>query len=142
MRYKLPLSIATVCTAALTLVVLLRSPEAEAAMPYTVVYAQTQQPVGSDIVRLSNASDTAATISQKAKSFAPHAVEIRVGQTVEILNDDDTVHNAYCAAPGFKYNAGPQQPGSSSKVVFTSAGTFQLRCAIHPKMLLTVKVSE
>lgn len=142
MRYKLPVSVAAICTAVLTAVVLFRAPEAQATIPYSIVDARTQQPVGSDVVRLTNASESSTKISQKARSFAPQAIEVRVGQTLEILNDDDTVHNAYCAAPDFKYNAGAQQPGSSAKVVFSAKGTFQVRCAIHPKMVLTVTVSE
>lgn len=81
-------------------------------------------------------------ISQKDKAFTPVEASVKVGQVIEIVNDDTTIHNAYCQSPDFKYNSGPQQPGGRSKLVFTAAGTFEVRCAIHPKMKLTVKVTE
>ena len=82
------------------------------------------------------------TVSQKEKSFSPAEASVRVGQTLSIVNDDTTVHNAYCQSGDFKYNSGPQQPGGSSKLVFTSAGTYEVRCAIHPKMKLVVTVTD
>ena len=81
-------------------------------------------------------------VSQKEKVFTPAKVEIKLGETVTILNDDEVIHNAYCRAKDFKYNSGPQKPGSKSVVEFTKAGKYQIRCAIHPKMLLEVTVTE
>lgn len=111
-------------------------------LPFAIVDATTQRPVGEGIVRVTATAEISATISQKDKAFTPTTISIHAGQTIEILNDDNTVHNAFCSAGSFKYNAGPQQPGTSSKVCFTTAGTYQVRCAIHPKMLLTVTVTE
>ena len=137
------------CTAALLLAGSLFLPSASQAgsaasvWPYQVSHAGTGEIVPARLVRLA-AGDTpaAVTVSQKEKTFAPAEASVRVGQTVEIVNDDTTVHNAYCQSGDFKFNSGPQQPGSRAKLVFTAPGAYEVRCAIHPKMKLTVKVAE
>jgi plastocyanin len=80
-------------------------------------------------------------VTQKEKTFLPATIEIRVGQALEIVNEDTTLHNAYCSAGDFKYNSGPQQPGSKSTLTFTAPGAYEVRCAIHPKMRLAVTVA-
>ena len=40
----------------------------------------------------------------------------------------------------FKFDSGDQEPGSKTSVKFPVAGTFDVLCAIHPKMKLTVHV--
>jgi plastocyanin len=127
---------------ALSVVLFRPSPVQAITLPFAIVDAHTQRPVSEGLVRISETAEVSATISQKDKAFTPTSITIHVGQTIEILNDDNTVHNAFCSSGSFKYNAGPQQPGASSKVSFTTAGTYQVRCAIHPKMLLTVTVAE
>jgi len=42
----------------------------------------------------------------------------------------------------FRTNLGSQPPGTSTDVTFKEAGDVQVLCAIHPRMKLTVKVSE
>ncbi len=39
-----------------------------------------------------------------------------------------------------KYESAEQPPGQAIEVQFPAAGTFEIRCHIHPKMLLTVNV--
>ncbi len=108
---------------------------------YSVVRADTQESVTAQLVRVNSGGAAVISVAQKEKIFLPAAVEIRVGQSIEIVNDDNTVHNAYCSAGEFKYNSGPQQPGSKSSLTFTAAGTYEVRCAIHPKMRLSVTVA-
>jgi len=110
--------------------------------PYRVVHSDTQEIVSSQIVARDTSSESAAVVvTQKEKTFLPATVELHVGQTLEIVNDDTTLHNAYCSAGEFKYNSGPQQPGSKSKLTFAAAGSYEVRCAIHPKMRLAVTVT-
>jgi plastocyanin len=92
--------------------------------------------------RSDNPAEAAHVISQLDKTFAPERIQVRVGDAVAIVNDDNTVHNAYCRSGDFKYNSGPQAPGSQSTLTFETAGTYEVRCAIHPKMKLTVEVVE
>ncbi len=119
---------------------------AKAAMSprYQIINAGTGNTVDRHMatIALDTTQTPAVTVSQKGKLFSPDSVELHVGQTLEITNDDQTIHNAYCQSGDFKYNAGAQSPGSTSKVTFTAAGTYDVRCAIHPKMILHVKVLE
>lgn len=107
-----------------------------------VTRAGSQQSVSKDFIPLQTSDGTGIIISQKEKTFAPGNIEVKVGQAIEIQNDDSTVHNAYCQSGDFKYNSGPQQPGSKSRFAFATPGIFEVRCAIHPKMKLTVTVLE
>ena len=81
------------------------------------------------------------TISQKGKVFSESALEIKKGDTLVFLNDDNVVHNVLSTTPGNVFNLGSIGPGHSTPVTFDKAGNLQILCAIHPsmKMSLTVK---
>ena len=81
-------------------------------------------------------------ISQKGRAFQPGSLAVARGDTVTIVNDDsDLMHHAFIAADGFSFDSGDQAPGSRTPVTFTQKGTFQVLCAIHPKMKLVVHVN-
>jgi plastocyanin len=81
------------------------------------------------------------TISQKGREFHPGEITIKRGETVKIVNDDgDLLHHAYIDSPTFSFDSGDQKPGSVTPIVFSTAGNFNVLCAIHPKMLLVVHV--
>jgi plastocyanin len=81
------------------------------------------------------------TVSQKGREFHPGTITIKRGETIEIVNDDgDLLHHAYIDSPKFSYDSGDQQPGSKADVTFPTSGDFDVLCAIHPKMKLTVHV--
>jgi len=80
-------------------------------------------------------------VSQKGRQFNPGEMTIKKGDTVLIVNDDaDLRHHAYVDSDKFKFDSGDQEPGSKTSVKFPVAGTFDVLCAIHPKMKLTVHV--
>jgi plastocyanin len=80
-------------------------------------------------------------VSQKGRLFQPAEMTVKAGDTVLIVNDDaDLRHHAYVDADAFKFDSGDQEPGSRTAVKFPVAGTFDVLCAIHPKMKLTVRV--
>jgi plastocyanin len=81
------------------------------------------------------------TISQKGREFNPNEISLKRGDTVEIVNDDgDLLHHAYIDSEKFSFDSGDQEPGSRTSIVFSVAGDFDVLCAIHPKMRLTVHV--
>jgi plastocyanin len=81
------------------------------------------------------------TISQKGRAFHPGEITIKRGETIEIVNDDgDLRHHAFIDTPGFTFDSGDQEPGSKSDITFAKPGDFDVLCAIHPKMKLTVHV--
>jgi plastocyanin len=81
------------------------------------------------------------TISQKDREFHPGDISIKLGDTIQIVNDDgDLLHHAYIESSKFSFDSGDQKPGSVTPVTFTVAGDFDVLCAIHPKMRLVVHV--
>ncbi len=80
-------------------------------------------------------------VTQRGRTFEPAAVEIAVGDSIRIVNDDgDLLHHAYLEDPSFTFDIGEQAGGSSNEVMFPVAGVFDVFCGIHPKMGLTVTV--
>lgn len=81
-------------------------------------------------------------ISQKNREFQPGHIAISRGEALRFINDDgELLHHAYLTSPTFQFDSGDQKPGSSFTVAFPVTGSFIVRCAIHPKMKLTVKVN-
>lgn len=88
------------------------------------------------------ASDTTPHhVSQKDQAFHPEQLDIKRGETVEIVNDDgDLLHHAYVESKSFNFDSGDQEPGAKVDIAFPVAGTFMVLCGIHPKMKLRVQV--
>ena len=81
-----------------------------------------------------------ATVSQQGRAFLVHYVQIAPGDTVRFTNNDDFTHQVYVNSPSFTYESAEQEPGQVVDVRFPMAGAFEVRCHIHPKMLLRVDV--
>lgn len=81
------------------------------------------------------------SVSQKGREFRPGELFIKRGETVQIVNDDgDLRHHAYIDSNKFNFDSGDQEPGSKANIIFPLSGDFDVLCAIHPKMKLTVHV--
>ena len=80
-------------------------------------------------------------VSQKGQQFHPGSLTLTRGEMITIVNDDaDLQHHAYINSDNFKFDSGDQEPGSKTNITFSVPGTFDVLCAIHPKMKLTVHV--
>lgn len=80
------------------------------------------------------------TISQKKRTFNPSEIAIRKGDTLHIANDDLFTHQVYVDDPAFKFESAEAVPGANVDIRFTTAGSFDVLCHIHPKMKLHVTV--
>jgi plastocyanin len=80
------------------------------------------------------------TISQQHRAFATSAVTIGRHDMLHFTNDDDFTHQIYIDDRTMTFESDEQDPGQTVDVPFPAAGVFQVRCHIHPKMLLTVTV--
>ncbi|NJO33828.1 MAG: hypothetical protein HC869_12475 [Rhodospirillales bacterium] len=80
------------------------------------------------------------TITQENKAFSMEEVTIGAGDSITFVNNDSTTHNVYSRSQGNKFDSGAQAPNESMTQVFSSPGKVQVRCAIHPRMKLTVNV--
>jgi plastocyanin len=90
---------------------------------------------------VASAAAETVTVTQRGRMFEPAAIEISVGDTVRIVNDDgELLHHAYLEDPAFSFDIGEQPGGTSNDVAFPVAGVFNVFCGIHPKMGLTVTV--
>ena len=80
-------------------------------------------------------------IVQKDRSFSADATTVAVGDTIQFSNNDDFIHQIYSDTSSvFKFDTDESQPGNSIFIKFTTAGTFEVHCHIHPKMGLVVTV--
>jgi plastocyanin len=80
-------------------------------------------------------------VTQQDRIFHPNRLDIARGDIVAVLNNDgELVHHAYVASDDFSFDSGEQEPGTTTDIRFTKAGTFTVRCRIHPKMSLIVTV--
>lgn len=78
-------------------------------------------------------------VDQKGKTFIPHALNVKVGDSIVFKNSDPFAHNAYTDDESNEFDIGMQKPGQDIKVPVKSAGSFNVECAIHPNMLLEVE---
>jgi plastocyanin len=80
-------------------------------------------------------------ITQKDMQFTPHEVVLGKGDVLVFTNLDTTTHNIQVVnADGDAVDKGLQRPGEIVKHVFAEPGSYQVRCQIHPDMMLTVTV--
>jgi len=81
-------------------------------------------------------------IHQQGRVFSVESVTIKKGDALTFLNDDSVPHNIMSTSKGNEFNLGSQSPGSSTDVTFKESGDVQVICAIHPRMKMTVKVTD
>ncbi len=75
-----------------------------------------------------------AGLSVRAKSPSTRA------KSLTFTNDDEFIHQIYVNGDNFSFDSDERAPGQNLTESFTQAGTFEVRCHIHPKMKLVVHV--
>jgi amicyanin len=74
-------------------------------------------------------------------TFVPGTIHVKVGQTVEWVNEDAAPHNvSYVSGPKFRSST-TLTTGASFSLTLTRPGTIQYFCSIHPWMMGTIVVS-
>jgi len=81
-----------------------------------------------------------AIVSQKGRAFSVSTLQVARGDVVRFANDDKFRHQIFVDATSFDYDSAEQDPGASVEIHFPTTGSFEIRCHIHPKMLLKVDV--
>jgi len=95
------------------------------------------------IVGASRAWAADVDVDQQGIRFSQPSVTLKVGDTMHFHNHDDVTHNIMVIdSDDEPEDQGLQKPGVVIHKQFTDAGTFQVRCAIHPKMKMTVTVEK
>ncbi len=86
------------------------------------------------------AAANVVNVTQKGRAFGVASLRVMRGEVVRFTNDDVFLHQIYVDNPSFKFESDEQEPGTSVEIQFTKVGLFEVRCHIHPKMLLQVDV--
>jgi len=89
-------------------------------------------------VATAQAADT--SIEQAGQQFSQSSVTLKAGDTLVFTNKDDVTHNVKIINGDDTDDKGLQKPGEVIKATFAKPGDYQVRCGIHPKMKIDVKV--
>jgi len=82
------------------------------------------------------------SVEQTGQKFDPNTIRVKAGDTIKFLNHDDVTHNINVIdSDGNAEDQGLQKPGETIAKAFAKAGTFQVKCQIHPKMKMAVTVN-
>ncbi len=96
------------------------------------------------LVAVAGASYAFAAVSeieQVGQRFSQGELTLAVGDVVHFNNHDDVTHNINVIdGDGSPEDEGLQKPGETITKKFDKAGTYTVRCAIHPRMKMTVTV--
>lgn len=79
-------------------------------------------------------------VDQKNKQFLPGEIFIKVGDTVNFVNEDSFFHNVYSLSDTKVFDLGSYPKGEGRKVKFDSPGEVLVECAIHDQMKMKVIV--
>jgi plastocyanin len=83
------------------------------------------------------AQGVVTVVVQKGRAFHPAEVAIQRGDVITFTNADSFIHQIYVSG---LFDSDEKAPGQDLNETFPVAGTFQVRCHIHPTMHLTVRV--
>src|SRR4051812_46086682 len=81
-------------------------------------------------------------VHQQGRVFSSESVTLKKGEALTFVNDDTVPHNIISTSKGNEFNLGSQPPGTSNDVTFKEAGDVQVICAIHPRMKMSVNVTD
>jgi plastocyanin len=81
-------------------------------------------------------------VGQKNKEFTTKELTIKKGDTISFKNLDPFFHNVFSLSDTKFFDLGSYPQGESKKIVFEEIGEVEVECAIHPTMLMTIKVEK
>jgi plastocyanin len=82
------------------------------------------------------------TVAQKDKQFVPVTLMIKVGDSVNFMNEDPFYHNVFSLSDTKSFDLGSFPKGQFKTIVFDKAGKVDVECAIHPDMHLVIEVAK
>ena len=95
------------------------------------------------VVVCSAGTTTTVSIVNQITGFSPSSVTVPVNSIVQWTNNDSIIHTVTSTTvpTNGTFDSGNLAPGASICLKFTSAGTFNYHCSIHPTMtgLVTVQ---
>jgi plastocyanin len=80
-------------------------------------------------------------VGQKDRAFSAEVLTVAKGAQVRFQNDDVIAHNVQVRDPaGASRISTLQRPGDHTDIEFNVSGDNDVRCVIHPRMRMIVKV--
>jgi plastocyanin len=70
-------------------------------------------------------------------TFAPRTLTVKAGTTVTWINEDDSPHTVVSTG---HFRSKPLDTGDRFTFTFTTAGSFQYFCSLHPHMQASITV--
>jgi plastocyanin len=90
------------------------------------------------VVLAAPAAPESAEVKIDNFTFAPQSVTIKAGTTVTWINEDDIPHTV--AATGKAFKSKVLDTDDKFSFTFTTAGSFEYFCSLHPHMTGTIVV--
>ena len=81
-------------------------------------------------------------VQQQDREFFQTEITIKPGDTLVFTNCDAVTHNVFSKSDANPFTIKVQKPGEATPVEFKDEGVTEVRCAIHPKMKITVTVRK
>ena len=83
-----------------------------------------------------------AKMVQRDTAFAPAALVVAVGATVDFPNEDPFFHNVFSYSSTHRFDLGRYPQGESKAVTFDQPGIVEVYCEVHDPMRAAVLVVE
>jgi plastocyanin len=84
-------------------------------------------------------AEAPAEVNMAGSTFAPADIDLKVGDTITFVNDDQIAHTA--TADGGAFDSGTMEPGATFDFTAEKAGTISYVCQFHPGMTGTITVT-
>ncbi len=81
-----------------------------------------------------------ALIAQEGASFRPDFAVVAVGQSIDLPNRDDIVHNVFSFSEHNAFDLGLYPQGQMRRITLQHPGVVRVYCSIHESMNATVLV--
>jgi plastocyanin len=81
-------------------------------------------------------------VGMAGTAYTPKMVQARIGDVINFTNDDFENHWVYVPTHGHLVSRGNQKPGEDFKLVLGKEGNFEVLCALHTSMAMTVAVRK
>lgn len=96
------------------------------------------------VVGVASASSSPSTLEmvQQDTAFAPAALFVPVGGTVDFPNADPFFHNVFSYSSSRRFDLGRYPQGQSKEVTFDEPGVVSVLCEVHDKMRGVIVVTE
>ena len=120
---------------------------AQAVLLLTAVVGCGSTPDGAPAPKATEAAAPAATVTQAAApaeaaaqvgidnfAFSPREITVAAGTRVTWVNHDDVPHTATSSVKPRTFDSGALDTDDTFSFVFTTPGTFDYFCAVHPHM--------